>query len=139
MVSSIKHYIKFLHYQDSYENGLNNDSIAKITHPDIYQEGDRTYVHAVGYERNKEAREACIRHYGCQCAVCGFKFEEVYGNIGKDFIEVHHIVPIHKHSGRYEVDPIKDLKPLCSNCHSMVHRRNPVFGLDELKELLKDR
>lgn len=139
LVSSIKHYIEFLRYQDGHNKGGNNVSIAKIIYPDAYKEGRISYVHAVGYERNKGAREACIRHYGCQCAVCGFNFEKMYGDIGRDFIEVHHIVPIHKRSGEYIVDPIKDLRPLCSNCHSMIHRRNPVFGLDELKELLKDR
>lgn len=59
-------------------------------------------------------------------------------NIGRNFIEVHHIVPVHERKEEYVVDPIKDLIPLCSNCHSMIHRRNPVYSPDELKSMLKN-
>ncbi len=57
-------------------------------------------------------------------------FEEVYGEKAKDYIEVHHIVPISERGGDYMVNPIKDLIPLCPNCHAMVHYG---FSLEELK------
>ena len=109
-----------------------------VSEPDSYKEGRASYVHAIGYERNQDARKACIEHYGCQCAICGFDFEKAYGPIGRSFIEVHHIVPIHERKEEHVVDPIKDLIPLCSNCHSMIHRRNPVYSPDELKSMLKN-
>ena len=130
--NSLRHYINFLHYR------LNHRILEPVSEPDSYKEGRVSYVHAIGYERNKEARKACIDYYGCQCAICGFNFEKAYGPIGRSFIEVHHIVPIHNRKEEYVVDPIKDLIPLCSNCHSMIHRRNPVYSPDELKSMLKN-
>jgi Predicted restriction endonuclease len=130
LTSSLEHYINFLNYRKDHVIPQPTCS------PDSYKEGRISYVHAVGYERNQDARKACIAHYGCKCAICGFDFEKVYGEIGRDFIEVHHIVPIHERKGEYTVDPITDLRPLCSNCHSMVHRRKPVYSIDELKDML---
>lgn len=132
ITNSIRHYINFLHYR------LDHRIPEPMSEPDSYKEGQLSYVHAIGYERNQEARKTCIDHYGCRCAICGFDFEEAYGLIGKSFIEVHHIVPIHERKEEYVVNPIKDLIPLCSNCHSMIHRRNPVYSPDELKSMLKN-
>lgn len=132
LTSSIQHFINFL------KSGVGHMPLATDVSPDTYREGRMTYVHAVGYERNQDARKACIQHYGCSCAVCGFDFEKVYGDIGKGFVEVHHIVPVHERDGEYVVDPVKDLRPLCSNCHSMIHRNNPVLSVDELKSRIKE-
>nr|WP_232850432.1 hypothetical protein [Enterococcus innesii] len=33
----------------------------------------------------------------------------------------------------YEIDPISDMKPVCPNCHSMLHRRRPAYSIKELK------
>ncbi|MGX9901991.1 HNH endonuclease [Arthrobacter sp. SA17] len=73
------------------------------------------------YERNPEARRACIAHHGTACAACRFSFEITYGEIGKDFIHVHHIVPVSQLGADYELDPVTDLVPLCANCHAMAH------------------
>ncbi len=35
-----------------------------------------------------------IRHHGTVCKGCGFDFEKTYGDLGKDFIHVHHITPL---------------------------------------------
>ncbi|WP_216699216.1 HNH endonuclease [Arthrobacter sp. H14] len=78
------------------------------------------------YEWDPHAREACISHHGTSCSSCGFSFEAVYGDIGKGFIQVHHIVPVSLVDGDYELDPLTDLVPLCPNCHAMAHRRKPV-------------
>ena len=130
LTSSLEHYISFLNYRK------NSKSLLKTINPDTYKEGRVSYVHAVGYERNKDARNACIDYYGCRCSVCGFDFEKVYGEIGRNFIEVHHVVPIHERKGEYDINPINDLRPVCSNCHSMIHRRNPVYSIDEIKEMI---
>jgi 5-methylcytosine-specific restriction enzyme A len=73
------------------------------------------------YERDPEARRACIAHRGSSCAVCGFSFEVAYGEIGKDFVDVHHAVPPGTLGTDYELDPLTDLVPLCANCHAMAH------------------
>lgn len=61
-------------------------------------------------------------------------FEERYGEIGKGFIHVHHEVEISTIGEDYEIDPIDDLKPVCPNCHAMLHKRKPAYSIDELKE-----
>ena len=76
-----------------------------------------------------------MKYYGCKCSVCGFDFEKEYGELGRGFIEVHHIVPLSTIRDEYVVDPIRDLRPLCSNCHSMVHRREPVVSVEDLKNM----
>ena len=87
------------------------------------------------YERSRINRSACICHYGSFCQSCGFDFEKVYGELGKGFVHVHHIIPVSEMGANYVVNPIKDLIPLCPNCHSMIHKKNPPFTLKELKEI----
>lgn len=101
-----------------------------------YTEGQRTQVLVNRYERDRNARDECIRHYGATCSVCGFDFGLKYGDLGEGFIHVHHIVPLHEIGVDYVVDPINDLVPVCPNCHAMIHRRNPALSIDELRKLV---
>lgn len=103
-----------------------------------YREGSVRQVLVNAYERDRAARQACINHYGTACSVCGLVFEERYGGLGADFIHVHHIVPLSELGSDYEPDPIKDLRPVCPNCHAMLHRRRPVLTIAELR-LVYDR
>lgn len=96
-----------------------------------FTEGNVVESHYDRRERDHGARLKCIEHYGCKCAICGFDFEAQYGEVGKEFIEVHHIVPISSTAGEHDVDPINDLIPVCSNCHSILHRRRPEPYLPE--------
>jgi 5-methylcytosine-specific restriction enzyme A len=93
--------------------------------PGSYPDGALIRVPANRYERNPQARRECINYYGTSCAVCRFSFESVYGDIGTDFIHVHHIVPVSQLGPGYELDPLTDLVPLCPNCHAMAHQRTP--------------
>lgn len=102
-------------------------------------EGARTRVEVNQYERSPVNRAACIATYGARCQACGFDFGEAYGPLADGYIEVHHIVPVSQMGGGYLVDPVRDLVPLCANCHSVVHRRDPPIGLEALKELLMRR
>lgn len=87
-------------------------------------------------ERNKQAREECIALKGCRCMVCGFDFETVYGPVGRNYIEVHHLKPISQTDDEHEVS-VDDLVPLCANCHAMAHRRSPEpFTPEELKAMI---
>lgn len=89
------------------------------------------------YERNSTAKKACLEAYGYRCAVCDFDFEEVYGDVGKGYIHVHHIKPLCSIKENYVVDPINDLVPLCPNCHAMVHRTDPPMNLDDLRSRIR--
>lgn len=81
--------------------------------------------------------QACLEHYGAVCQVCDLRFKERYGEIGEGFIEVHHKVPLSETDGNVEVDPIEDLKPVCPNCHSMIHQESPPLSIEELSERLR--
>lgn len=99
-------------------------------------EGALTRVLTNKYERSPANRAACLAYHGTKCTGCGFDFAAVYGDIGTGFIEVHHTVPVSSMGESYIVDPVRELVPLCSNCHSMVHRRLPPFEIEELRKML---
>lgn len=101
-----------------------------------YAEGAVKRVWVDARERNPAARAACIRQFGCACSICGLDFKRVYGNIGADYIQVHHLVPLSAGIGSRQVDPIIDLRPVCANCHVMLHRRDPPYTIDELRECM---
>lgn len=111
-------------------------AIEEVTATEAIFEGAIRTVSVNAYERNQEARKKCIQCYGWKCVVCGFDFENTYGELGKAFIHVHHIKPLSEIKTEYVVDPINDLRPLCANCHAMIHRVTPALSISELKEVL---
>ncbi len=102
-----------------------------------YIEGKPNEILVTRYERDLRAREKCIEHFGYSCSVCNFNFEKVYGEVGKDFIHVHHLKLVST-TGEGEVDPVNDLRPVCPNCHAMIHKREEPFSIEELKEIMKN-
>ena len=94
----------------------------EIPDPHQFFEGAYHQIAVNAYERNAHARKACIEHYGYACSVCGFDFQHTYGELGKYFIHVHHLIPISEIGAEYSVNPIEDLRPVCPNCHAMLHR-----------------
>jgi 5-methylcytosine-specific restriction protein A len=103
---------------------------------DTYIEGATKQITVNAYERNRQARQACLDHWGCKCLVCEFDFEEVYGERGRGFIHVYHVVPLNELGHKYEVNPITDLRPLCPNCHAMIHK-NPQYDISHLTALVR--
>jgi predicted restriction endonuclease len=109
----------------------------EVVEPKRYCEGSIQQIAVNKFERNLEARKKCIEHYGILCSICGFSFEEKYGKLGMDFIHVHHLKPLSEIRANYELDPIKDLRPVCPNCHAMIHRYAPPLSIEEMKRLIK--
>ena len=101
-------------------------------------EGSKIKVEVNRYERSPINRSACISHFGPICQACGFDFGKIYGEIGQDFIEVHHLIPISQMGGSYNLNPITDLITVCSNCHSMIHRKNPPFTIKEIRDRINE-
>ncbi len=116
---------------------INADEEYKFIEDTNFKEGNMITVKVNKYERSKQAREKCLEYYGYRCYVCGFDFEQYYGSIGKKIIEVHHKTALHEIKENYVVNPIKDLIPVCSNCHTIIHSRNPKFEIEELKSIIK--
>jgi 5-methylcytosine-specific restriction enzyme A len=109
----------------------------EVGDPQEYTEGLVRRVVVNRFERDPDARQACIAHHGARCAVCEFSFAEGYGAIGEGFIHVHHLIPIANIGAEYTVNPVRDLRPVCPNCHAMLHKRNPPFGIEELQEIIQ--
>ena len=88
------------------------------------------------YERSRKAKQACLDYHGYTCKVCGMNFEMFYGTEFSGIMEVHHIVPVSQIGKAYVVDPIKDLIPVCPNCHTALHsKKNGTYTPDELQSL----
>lgn len=103
-----------------------------------HNEGARKEMELEKAYRNRAARNDCIAYWGAQCQVCGLRFKDDYGELGADYIEVHHLVPVSSREGEYDIDPVNDLVPLCSNCHSMIHRSGAMpMSLSELRDNYK--
>lgn len=111
----------------------------EISSDEKYFEGAARQILVNAYERNLAAREDCIQYHGCQCTVCGMNFEKTYGEIGTGFIHVHHLVEISAIGETYQVDPVKDLRPACPNCHAMLHRKKPAYTIEELKNIIANQ
>ncbi|MBD8564331.1 HNH endonuclease [Oxalobacteraceae sp. CFBP 8763] len=105
-------------------------------HPMII-EGAKKQIVVNAYERDPTAKPRCISRWGAICCVCDFDFGTVYGELGEGFIHVHHLNPIASIGEEYELDPENDLRPVCPNCHSMLHRRKDTLSIEELKVLLR--
>ncbi|CAN7595211.1 HNH endonuclease [Variovorax paradoxus] len=104
-------------------------------YPDEHFEGEGKQVVVNAYERDQGARRACIARYGPVCQACDLDFESVYGDIGRDFIHVHHLVALASGGGvARRVDGVRDLRPVCPNCHAMLHRTEPSCSIGELRE-----
>lgn len=99
-------------------------------------EGAAKEVLVTVYERNPLARQRCIARYGATCYACGFSFRETYGETAEGFIHVHHLNAV-AGAGERNVNPIKNLRPICPICHAVIHLQNPPLSITELKLMLK--
>ncbi|MCP3743789.1 HNH endonuclease [Paenibacillus sp. A3M_27_13] len=70
------------------------------------------------------------------CEICGFNFSSVYGELGEDFIEGHHVIPVSELNEDHKTK-VEDIAMVCSNCHRMLHRRRPWLTKDKLRDLIK--
>lgn len=109
----------------------------EVSETDNFVEGATRTVQVNLYERNPMARKVCIQHYGTICQICRFDFMDVYGAAMDGFIHVHHLKPLSEIGEIYQVDPIKDLIPVCPNCHAVVHSRCPAYSPDEVRVMLR--
>jgi predicted HNH restriction endonuclease len=121
-------------------DSMNEEPIAEeVMDAHKYLEGATKRINVNVYERNAKARKKCIEHWKVDCFICGFNFQETYGDIGKDFIHVYHLKPLNEINGEYEVDPIEDLRPVCPNCHAMIHRKKEAYSIEEIKRIIQQK
>ena len=103
------------------------------------EEGRRVLREHIVRERSaKLVKEFKKSLQSLNCWVCGFNFQEAYGEIGRNFIEAHHKKPLSSTRSKRETS-IKDFIPVCSNCHKMIHRKSPMIRWEELKDIVSKR
>lgn len=116
---------------------MNPRSATDATQMRLHSEGAKRQFITTSYERNSRARRDCIAHYGASCIICGFDFGKTYGHQFEGHIHVHHLQQVSDIGESYLVDPVKDLRPVCPNCHAALHLgRSTPYTIEELKMLM---
>ena len=97
---------------------------------------------------NNIVRDACFEGVACTISTAstdimcdllkGKNIEEAKYIIKQydNMIHVHHIVPVSEIGEEYVVDPVKDLIPVCPNCHMVLHAGTDIT-VEKLRERLK--
>lgn len=121
------------------DQDINWDEETQHEEVDGRAEGKKKVYYTTKYERSSKNREDAIRIHGIKCMICGFDYEEKYGELGKGYIEVHHIKPLSELDEEVVINPETDLICVCSNCHRMLHRfKNYIVSVEELKHIVQD-
>lgn len=61
----------------------------------------------------------------------------MYGADFRNYIHIHHLRPLSTISKNYNLNPVEDLRPVCPNCHAVMHKRNPPYTIPEIKRFIK--
>ncbi len=121
-------------YQELIYN--DNEEIEDSLSNKVFEKKNLKYHYRI--ERNTNISKKVKQKKGYKCEACQFDFKTKYGELGNEFIEAHHLIPIASlEPGKVEMDIIDDFAVLCSNCHRMIHRLENPSNLEELKEIIK--
>jgi len=111
----------------------------------VVEEGAVTHRSVKQRTRSRRLRDAAITVFRQQhggrlfCTVCGFDFEAIYRELGRDFIEVHHTEIIREGEPVDLMIALQRVAPLCANCHRMIHRQpGVIITLQELRAIVAD-
>ncbi|WP_300352738.1 DUF3578 domain-containing protein [Chryseobacterium sp.] len=122
-------------YQELIYN--DNEEINDISSNKVLEHKKLKYHYRI--ERNQSISNKVKKIKGYVCEACNFDFTNKYGDLGHEFVEVHHLIPISSlDPGEVEMDLVTDFATLCSNCHRMIHRLEDPSKLEELKQLIKN-
>lgn len=126
----------FLLFEQSTLTG-NTEEFNTDDEKDWFEDLSKYRIHRVT-ERNKSLSKKVKDLQGYTCKACNFNFESRYGNIGRNYIEAHHIIPISElDKTKIYLDPAEDFTVLCANCHRMIHKIKPTPTLEDFKKFLK--
>lgn len=126
-----------LWYAKSESNEISYNS--RLENHALFPEGSVKQITVNTFERSKKARKKCIEFHGCICIICNIDFGKKYGPLAEGLIHVHHKISLAEIGNEYEVDPIKDLVPVCPNCHAVIHRTKPALSVKQVIELLNSQ
>ncbi len=123
------------------ETGVDNGRLPDVDSEASGLEGNPRLVVHLRRERNtaivkKKKNEVLAQTGSLSCEVCNFDFEKVYGEYGKEFCEVHHLTPLSKSDGVVKTE-LSDLAIICSNCHRIIHRTDPMPSIQALAKAVR--
>lgn len=122
---------------------LADDKNVIVLDDQVIREGELKTRTAEYRTRSRELRQAAVKHYTqdgrLPCAACGFDFSKGYQQIGDGFIHIHHLKPVSFLRGEpiNMTQALTHVRPLCANCHQMVHRSSPPIPIATLQSILK--
>jgi hypothetical protein len=104
------------------------------------KEGASKTVNVNIHERNPFARQKCIEFHGTACSICGINLGDIYGEEFSGKIHVHHLKPIKEYACEHDIDPTQDLRPVCPNCHMIIHcRQEEPYSIDEVRAFIRKK
>lgn len=96
-------------------SAIEGELVAHLRHHRTRERGLREAKIADVSSRSKDGR---LR---CEIKGCGFDFEERFGELGRGYIQVHHLGALARRRGA-RVTTLDQLILVCANCHAMIHR-----------------
>ena len=102
-----------------------------------FEEGAVVQVLVNRYERDSAAREKCIKHFGTKCSACHMSLADRYGPTVSGLIHVHHLTPLSSIGKKSAVNPMNDLRPVCPNCHAVIHSAKPPLTIEQVKKMVR--
>jgi predicted HNH restriction endonuclease len=119
---------------------LNKYSRSRNIAENTYFKGNKISGYNTHIERNSKARNMfLLKLEKWACQVCTFDFHVEYGEIGEDYIHVHHNDPLGNRAGIGRAVNIEtDFTAICPNCHYMIHSKNPPSTVEELQKIRND-
>lgn len=113
-------------------NKVVTDSNNLIQIQNEFNEGFKKQIIQEVAIRDKKVIQLAKAKHGTTCIICKFDFAKTYGIHGAGFIEMHHLFPIAM--GKRKTT-IEDLRPVCPNCHRMLHKGKKVLSIEELLDI----
>lgn len=113
---------------------------AKDIEESISIEEEKRVSNHISYEgritaKDKNRMKALL---GYKCTACGADMSEIYGNIGHNYIELHHKIPYSKiKENETRTLTEKEFCVLCPNCHRMIHKLPDAGDIDLLSRIIK--
>lgn len=126
--ADLQNLFEFASSSNANEDGVWEGREAFLLKRHKYYERDNSVIATAKRKAHEEGR--------LKCEVCNFDFAKKYPEVGNNFIECHHKIPIGLGFER-KTKP-SDLALVCSNCHRMLHRKHKgtYLNIQELKSIL---
>lgn len=112
---------------------VRHDANEYMSHNDRFIYGIRSR-----FETDPEIRLSVLKFHGTSCSICGFNYEDFYGDLGRGYIQVHQIYENDEDMENYDLQ--HDFIPICENCHGIIHRsKENHVSIEDLKQIIKIR